>query len=443
MTIEERLRSTLHAAGHAINLEPASSLEPSQKVGRRWRRSPMAFAVGFVSVVAVGLVVVVLLRPSGSDPFAGSSGLPASPALLDVNDPGLLSWSTLDGVPDNVAIRAVADGPVGWLLVAPRNDQTNGWADAFVLRSNDAATWEEHQTAGFDAVVHIDGLVGTETQYIAYGLFASSSYTFITRDEPSNFPEPAVWTSLDGTDWELTPLPIPPAGDAISNNVSYRIVGVAADGEIAVAAGIEFDEDLPQEAREGEESGDYLVPTRQVFWQKSSSQPWELVDAPEVGTVTRIVAGPAGLVAAAEAESDTGVWLWDSADARWGRISDLPGSIRGLAASTKGYLALIDGQMWYSQDAIQWTITGGSISPSFIEAGEGGFVAATGRTVGQNEAGISWSPDGQRWRQIGTRGQINQLASLEVSHAAVDTIAVAIVTSDSMFRNVTYVGTTR
>ena len=365
--------------------------------------------------------------------------MPTSVSPLNVGDSGLLTWRTLDVLPDNARARAIVDGPAGWLLLAPRNDQINGWIDAVVLRSDDAVTWEEYQTTGFEAVVHVSGVVGNEAQYLAYGLYASPGYTVITLDEPSNFAEPAVWVSLDGVDWELTPLPLPAAEETISDNVSYWIAAVAADGENVVAVGIEFDENLPEVYNE--EVGGYEVSTRQVLWQKNGSEPWEVVDAPELGTVSEAAAGPGGLIAAVPDESGSAVWRWDSADTQWDQVSDLPGSVGGLVANAMGYLALTDGQMWYSTDAIQWEPVGGSISASFIEAGQGGFVAATGRAAGQLETGVWWSPDAQRWRKVGSTDQLSRTAFLAVSLAAIDQAAVVIVTTDPTFQSAMLIGT--
>ncbi len=268
---------------------------------------------------------------------------------------GPLAWQQVE-LPPAWSPEVVVEGPAGLLVVASRDDRLDRWAEVFALNSDHGIDWTVLESGRFSEVVHIDGLVGADSGYVAYGLFTAGEFTDTTVGRPANFPEPAVWTSIDGVVWELTPLPLPGRAERISEIVSYSIFDLAVSGDLHVAVGTEFDEDLPDGA------GEVVVPTRQVLWATTESGGWDLIDDERLADAEGAAAGPSGIITTTRT-ADGEIDVWGTTDgATWEQL----GVIR-----QNGF---VDGAGW-------------------VHANPQGFV------VGAAEA-MHWSPDGETWRSV-------------------------------------------
>ena len=381
MILEDRIALTLKAAGESIEvgegrLKSVGSLDSNPRRTSRW--VAFAGAFGAVLLAAFGLS---LLRPANQQPV---SSFP-----LSITESGPLVWRRVLDLPTNISVEHLTHGPAGWVALTQNNRQSSDYSNAPILGSADGVEWSELRPGGLPEVVHVQGVAGQADGYLAYGLHASANYTVTTVDRPSNFAEPAVWTSADGIDWSLLPLPLPLPDEAISDVVSYSVNGAGVVDGVVIVVGTEFDEDLPSG-----ESGDFVVGTRVVVWTSDDMENWRLVDGSMPPGVEAVAGGPAGVLAAAY-DGSGGAVLWRTSDGiSWDAASSfpsLPGGRLYLQGRGSGYLFSLGPVVMFSTDGVAWSHVEGL--DGLIGGGPGGF-AAFGSTV-------QWSPDGQQWREVG------------------------------------------
>jgi hypothetical protein len=387
MSLEELVRSTLKDAGSRINPAQRRHLDASPFPRRRQRFTPvLVFLAGVAGVLLFGLLAV-LLQGNGTSQVADN---PVQP--LDSGEVETLGWTAVNELPTNHAIRSVAEGPNGWLALAGRFVNSMG-GEYLILHSSDGVTWTRLDSATFPAAVHVDEIVGHEDGYIAYGLYAGDDYTAITVEGPSNFPDPAVWTSADGAEWELVSLPLPDPGEAISEIVSYRAFDLTTKDGLAVALGYEFDEDLP------DVEGTVFVPTRLIMWESTQPGEWSLVQPDGLEDWIDLAFGPAGIIAITPSDSGLSIMSW--ADGIWTETGAIPGDrVRAsLVGSERGYLVQSSSRIFYSADANTWTPVDGPKEGLVIAADSGGFTVI-GRAEGAET--VWWSPDGTSWTAVGS-----------------------------------------
>jgi hypothetical protein len=343
----------------------------------------LAFVAAFVGVLLLGVVGLLI---SGG-PRSDADLLP-----LDSADLEAFEWATVDALPTDYSVSAVTEGPNGWLALAGRFINSTG-GDYVILRSDDGVDWTRID-ASFPAAVHIDEIIGTDTGYVTYGLYAGEDYSVTTTDRPSNFPEPGVWTSEDGTDWQLTPLPLPAPEEAISEIVSYRAFNLVVDDSYAIALGVEFDEDLP------DVDGTVTVPTRPLMWMSEEPGQWQLIQADNVDELVDLVVGPAGIVATRATETGISVGSLDRQGA-WEQLATVPGEgfQANIVGNGDGYVIQTSAGLYFSPDAVDWTPVQGPSVAAVLAAHSGGFTIVS-RSGGAET--VWYSPDGTTWTTVGT-----------------------------------------
>lgn len=208
----------------------------------------------------------------------------------------------------------------------------------------------------------------------------------------------SAWTSPDGRTWQATPLP--DAGDGGATAL------VALAGQL-VAVG--------------------SVSMRATAWTSVDGLEWQripddfdLQPAPGFASteLSRVTAGPVGLVAAGTEWGDRGQHpgVWRSADGRdWVRATAPPGGsgARDILATADGYvLAVADnartGEMthaafWFSSDGLEWTAAPdihsfGNAVPQGLAVRDGTIVAVGYRVTSTGLAPMVWtSTDGRAW----------------------------------------------
>jgi hypothetical protein len=391
MTMEDRIAVTLRAAGERIEVgeggPAAVRLDPNPR--RRTSRL-VAFVGAFAAVILVAFGIS-LMRPG----VPGSSD--ANTSDLNVSDSGALVWRNVVDLPAGISVELLAHGPAGWVALTQNNRQSNDYSSAPILGSDDGISWSELRPGGLPDVVHVQGMVGQADTYFAFGLYASANYTVTTRDRPSNFPEPSVWTSPDGVDWSVRPLPLPPAEEALSDVVSYSVIGAAAIDSGVVVVGTEFDEALPMD-----ESGVYAIDTRVVVWTSDDLENWRLVNGTMPPAAEAVASGPGGVLAASYDVSG-GATLWRTQDGiSWdlvGSFASTPGGPLYVQGSDTGYVLSLGTVAMFSRDGVTWSELDGI--DGLIGGGPGGFAS-----VG---SAVQWSPDGRRWRDVGPSDLLAQL----------------------------------
>jgi hypothetical protein len=351
------------------------------------RFSPtLAFLAGVVGVALFGLLAVLVPGDDATPP--ANDPVPA----LDDGDIETLDWTAVDELPTDHVVHSVTEGPHGWLAISSRFVNSTG-GDYLLLNSSDGVSWTQIGSGSFPAAVSVDSIVGHASGYIAYGLYAGDNFSATTVNRPSNFAEPAVWTSLDGAQWELVPLPLPTPDEAISEIVSYGAFDLATDGDRFIALGYEFDEDLP------DVEGTVVVPTRVIMWEAQQPGEWHLVQPDGLEVWTDLASGSAGIVATTRSDAGVSVVSW--IDGRWTETGAIPGDGGEaiLVGGEHGYLTRSSSGILYSADASNWTTVDGPSNRAIIGAGSGGF-AVVGR--GEEGANAWWSADGTSWTVVGS-----------------------------------------
>ncbi len=389
MSLEQRVRSTLKDAGSRIDTRERKTLQSPTAPTRRERdrfRPVLAVLAGLVGVLLFG-AVAILLSDDGAPEVTSSEVLP-----LDSADVEVLEWTVVDALPDDYVVQAIAEGPNGWLAVAGRFINSAG-GDYLTLRSEDGVEWSRVDGASFPAAVHIDQIIGSDAGYTAYGLYAGEDYSVTTTDRPSNFAEPGVWTSVDGTQWELTPLPLPSPEEAISEIVSYGAFHLAIDNGHAIALGVEFDEDLP------DVEGTITVPTRPIMWESIQPGEWRLVQPEQLEEWGDLASGPAGIVATGGSESGITIMSWTGET--WEETAAVPGNgfQANLVGNEHGYLLQTTSGILFSPDARSWTPVDGPAAGVVVAAHQGGFTVID---RSQETATVWWSQNGSTWTIVGT-----------------------------------------
>lgn len=393
MSFEQRLRSTLNDAGSRIETadQPKSQPGAFKQPGRSRRpKAMLAFAAGFAAVLVFGLVSILVSGDTVPD-IPEEVG-PLDPEIVDV-----LDWSVTDSLPEDHVIHDIAEGPGGWLALASRFRNASP-GDYLLLRSTDGVEWTRLDDASVPALVGAAHIVGSDESYFVYGLYAGDEYQVTTTDRPSNFAEPAVWTSDDGVDWELHPLPLPPSEDAISEIVSYQPSHLATNDGQAIVLGVEFDEDLPDNVE-----GSITLPTRPIMWESTSPGEWQLVDAPDLQEWSDIASGPGGIVAVGGSETQTTLLSWTGD--RWDQTAELSGNgfQANLAGNDHGYLLRTTSGILYSADTSNWNPVDGPTTGTVLAGHSGGFTAIEGT---QESTAIWWSPEGTSWTVVGTQEEL-------------------------------------
>jgi hypothetical protein len=204
-----------------------------------------------------------------------------------------------------------------------------------------------------------------------------------------------------------TPSPAPSGLEPLS---MVPVVGLAVGDELRAV--IQVDGRLIAVGRRGDQGAVWTSPDG-TSWTLAPDLPAEKAESNAATTMTSIVAGPGGLVAAG---SRTGIdysapRTWQSTDGqRWTSIT-VPsgvagGRIEALAVGEPGYVGVglmsDDGytgrpQMWSSADGRKWTVVD---SPAFTGSlndvtGGAGMLVAVGATEGH--AGALVSTDGATW----------------------------------------------
>lgn len=404
MNLEHRISTALKDAGLRIDTAQSASTEAGlPRPRKRNGTSVFAFVAGFAVVALFGLVAVLTFGGTNTD------SLRDDPIPLASSETGVLEWTAVDALPDDLVVVAIANGSNGWVALASRfADVTAG--EYVALQSTDGVSWTRLDGTSIPGAVHLDGLVGSDDGYLAYGLYAGESSTATTTNRPSSFPEPALWTSTDGATWELYPLPLPPPEAAISDTVSYRVFHVAAGNGQNVAVGVEFDEDLP------EAEGAHVVPTRPIMWESTGPGEWRLVDSPGLEEWTGLAHGPAGIVASGGSESQTRIMGW--AGEMWEEYASLPGNglATELVGNEHGYLLGTSSGLLFSTDARTWRAIHEGMSAAVIAAHPSGFVVID---VEQG-TDVWWSPEGTTWILVGTENDLTIIPSLFIGAAATD-----------------------
>ena len=123
------------------------------------------------------------------------------------------------------------------------------------------------------------------------------------------------------------------------------------------------------------------------------------------------------------------MWL-STGGADWDQVGFLEGPVRTLVANENGYLAQTRDRVWFSSDGLTWSSVPDVGAVFTVGAGPGGFVAIGSRAW--------WSPDGERWRNIGSFDDLGGL----IAYAGADSTAVIITGGDNRGRGQLVVGTT-
>lgn len=382
MNIEDKLRTTLAAAAATIPVdEPSAPVVTAANPSRGWNPL-LGFASGVAIVALLGLAVW----------FAPGSS-PSGPPALGSAESMDLAWTEADVLPDGYIAGPFVVGPQGAIARAERfRTEPGDDTRPLVLASADGTQWSQLDARGFGGQ-RLEGWAGG---YVSYGRYESHGTTETTIGAPTLFPPPAVWTSVDGSDWEISLLPLPSPDEAISEMVSYVVTDLAAatDSEM-VAVGIELDEDLP-EIEEGE--ADIIVPTRPVMWTKQADSGWELAEFPMQEPVG-VAAGPQGIIAV-DAVADSAV-IWRRANGAWAETGTVPvpaGFMISAVGNQLGY-AIGSESVWFSPDGANWTETDGPTSVDTVEAGPSSLVAL-GYIDGQPT--VWWTDTGTDWTLAGT-----------------------------------------
>lgn len=386
MSLEQKIRSTLKDAGARINTGNPVALRPDAAPSQRSRlrtRPMLAFVAAFVGVLVLGVVGLLVSGEPGSD----TDLVPLDQAGLET-----LEWTTVDALPTDYSVDAITQGPNGWLALAGRFINSTG-GDYLILRSEDGVEWTR-MDASFPAAVHVDEIIGTDTGYVAYGLYAGEDFSVTTTDRPSNFPEPGVWASSDGADWQLTPLPLPPPEEAISEIVSYRAFNLVVDDNVTIALGVEFDEDLP------DVEGTVTVPTRSLMWIFEEPGEWQLIQADNVDELVDLTVGPAGIVATRATDTGISVRVLDQQGV-WEQLATVPGERfqANIVGKGDGYLIQTSTGLYFSPNAVEWTPVEGPSVAAVLAGHPGGFTVVS-RSGGAET--VWWSPDGHTWTVVGT-----------------------------------------
>ncbi len=159
----------------------------------------------------------------------------------------------------------------------------------------------------------------------------------------------ALWTSVDGRDWQRVPHDPALFGDASG------IFRLLVRGNEILALGIVCDEDH--------------CPT--ALWSSLDGLTWERILLDDTAFPSGLADGEAGLVAVGSDGSDTGSWaaVWTSADGTdWERVPHDPQvlgagegtyeSMTDVAAGADGFVAVgTDGTnaiVWFSPDGVTW-----------------------------------------------------------------------------------------
>ncbi len=411
MSLEQRVRSTLIDAGSRIDAGTQPAIKESWvTVPKRPRRSrPMlAFVAGFVGVAFFVIVAMIVSGNRALDTPIQNF------ALLDPDDSGVLQWTAEDELPEDHVVHAIADGPSGWLALASRFINAAPGEYLF-LQSADGVNWTTVD-ASIPGAVTVDEIVGSENGYFAYGLFAGEDYQVTTTDQPSNFPTPAVWTSVDGTSWEVTPLPLPPPEEAISEIVSYRPFHLAEGEGRVVVLGVEFDEVVPDDFE-----GSYAVPTRPITWESTALGEWRLLTPENADDWSDLAAGPAGIIAVGGTENEVKIVTWS--DGIWEQSSTFEGSgfQARLVGNEDGYLLGTTGGLFLSTDAETWIPVDGPANGAVLAAHSGGFTVLEG---GPGSTTVWWSPEGTSWSIVGTEDELGTDLSFMGAAASEDSVAI-------------------
>jgi hypothetical protein len=348
MTMEGRIAMTLKAAGERIEVcegrrDSHGSLEFNpRRTTPRW--VAFAGAFGAVILVAFGLSLI-----RSANPRPVTTSFP-----LSITESGPLVWRRVLDLSTNISVEHLTHGPAGWVALTQNNRQSNDYSNAPILGSEDGVEWVELRSGGPAEAVAIRGAFGHANGYLAFGPYASPNYTVTTVNRPSNFPEPAVWTSVDGVGWTLEPLPLPPAQEAISEIVSYRVTHVVGVGTDVIVFGVEWDEVVPEGVQDGVA---YAVAFRQIVWESDQAGDWRLVGESPIPEVEALASGPGGVIAVS-LKSSTEVDLWRSDDGiNWEQIGSLA-SVRGgpifLQGNENGYVLGLGSVSNFSSDGLAW-----------------------------------------------------------------------------------------
>ena len=377
MTLEDRLRTTLRETAETISVDEVH-LPPIEAVPPARRRNPLlGFAAGVAAVAVLGLAV--WLAPGSAPP---------QPPRLDTAESMDLEWTRLDLLPDDFAAGPFVVGPEGALTRAYRFRGPVGDNTQLVFSSADGVDWSRVDAQGFGG----GGLVAYAGGYVSYGRYEGNRTTATTTALPTEFPPPAVWTSPDGIEWEMTLLPLPSPQEAVSELVSYQMLDLAATDSEMVAIATEFDEDRP----EMEGDGTQAVSTRQLMWSTDDAGNWELIDFPMEHPRSAAV-GPEGIIVTDVTEEGTTIWRKEGDS--WAAVASLPEGefASAVVGNATGYL-LTGESAWFSSDGSEWREVGPENAVS-VEAGVSSFVALG---ISETETSVWWSNNGLDWELAGS-----------------------------------------
>ena len=346
--------------------------------------------------------------PEGSPRPGASPGLPVEPVGR--------TW-TQSTVPATAnrpvdAINAVTAGGPGFVAVG-RGCVGDSQCEAIVWTSADGRAWT--RTPASDATyigVHF------ATTGPAIGMFdVAAGEPGIVAIGYAARPDlqATVWFSPNGTSWERIPLGLEPPATSPSGLLGARVSAVTWDGGQFVLVG----ED--RSGWNGDGATLAAAKARAAAWTSPDGRTWtrvphnpvfevggftDTMEDPSSGGMADVIAGPDGLIATGSvcnAKLVVGCQpaVWTSLDGTsWERMKGVPalsGSLRAIAASGTGYVAVGVGTVLTSRDGRTWVqqpVEPPNDFQTVTWIGDRFFATVLGgrETVWTSEDGSAWIP---------------------------------------------------
>lgn len=352
----------------------------------RWRPVWVTGFAALAVLLALGTVGLVLRAGGGSAPPIDRPVETPGPvtSLVDLG----AGWVRARSDVSTAEVADVAVGDSGFVAVGRANMVGVVWT------STDGMSW----TARSFADLGLEGgsmfsVVKGGSGFVAVGSWSGVAGEGFGVLEEAEFGVAAVWTSIDGLDWNRV------THDAVFESVGGNVVmwEVTLGGPGLVAVG----------AEEGSEE------IRPAVWVSSDGLTWARV-SPEAsalasGAMDSVISGGPGLIA-------WGSDVWVSEDAiTWERVSvpdDLPGGLADITAGGPGLVAvggtLQHTAVWTSGDGLSWEAQPGGTGleggmDAVVDVGAG-LLATGGISTAANDgtlvAGAWISVDGVDWSQL-------------------------------------------